>query len=99
MKSVLKFKWPIAIGLIVLTVVLFLLAPNLTEQAEQAGSFQLSDEASSQIASRTLTDADAADQTISLVMHLERELTDSTRETVDEMGAVKEAMGDPVTSV
>ncbi|MBD8015263.1 MULTISPECIES: MMPL family transporter [Planococcus] len=99
MKSVLKFKWPIAIGLIVLTVVLFLLAPNLTEQAEQAGSFQLSDEASSQIASRILTDADAADQTISLVMPLESELTDSMRETLEQMVADIEALGDPVTSV
>ena len=99
MKSVLKFKWPIAIGLIVLTVVLFLLAPNLTEQAEQAGSFQLSDEASSQIASRILTDADAAEQTISLVMPLESEVTDSMRETLEQMAADIEALGDPVTSV
>lgn len=99
MHSVLKFKWPIAIGLIALTVVLFLLAPNLTEQAEEAGSFQLSDEASSQIASRILTDADAAEQTISLVMPLESEVTDSMRETLEQMVVDIEALGDPVTSV
>ena len=99
MHSVLKFKWPIAIGLIVLTVVLFLLAPNLTEQAEEAGSFQLSDEASSQIASRILTDADAAEQTISLVIPLESEMTDSMREILEQMVVDIEALGDPVTSV
>ncbi|WP_298832774.1 MMPL family transporter [uncultured Planococcus sp.] len=99
MHSVLKFKWPIAIGLIVLTIVLFLLAPNLTEQAEEAGSFQLSDEASSQIASRILTDADAAEQTISLVIPLESEITDSMRETLEQMVVDIEALGDPVTSV
>ncbi|TWT04244.1 MMPL family transporter [Planococcus sp. CPCC 101016] len=99
MHSVLKFKWPIAIGLIVLTVALFLLAPNLTEQAEQAGSFQLSDEASSQLASSILTEADAAEQTISLVIPLENEMTDATRETLEQMVADIEALGDPVTSV
>ncbi|MBT2570594.1 MMPL family transporter [Planococcus sp. ISL-110] len=99
MHSVLKFKWPIAIGLIVLTIVLFLLAPNLTEQAEQAGSFQLSDEASSQIASSILKDADAAEQTISLVIPLESEMTDSIRETLEQMVTDIEALGDPVTSV
>ena len=99
MHSVLKFKWPIAIGLIVLTVALFLLAPNLTKQAEQAGSFQLSDEASSQIASTILTDAGAAEQNISLVIPLETEMTDTMRETLEQMAADIEALGDPVTSV
>lgn len=99
MHSILKFKWPIAIGLIVLTVALFLLAPNLTEQAEQAGSFQLSDEASSQIASQILSDADAAEQTISLVIPLENKVTDDMRQTLEQMVAEIEALGDPITSV
>ncbi|ANU26526.1 MMPL family transporter [Planococcus versutus] len=99
MHNVLKFKWPIAIGLIVLTVVLFLLAPNLTKQAEDAGSFQLSDEASSQIASRILVDADAAEQTISLVIPLESKIADSTRQTLEQMVTDIEALGDPITSV
>ncbi|EGA91169.1 MMPL domain-containing protein [Planococcus donghaensis MPA1U2] len=99
MHSILKFKWPIAIGLIVLTVALFLLAPNLTEQAEQAGSFQLSDEASSQIASQILSDADAAEQTISLVMPLESKVTDDTRQILEQMVTDIEALGDPITSV
>lgn len=99
MHTILKFKWPIAIGLIVLTVALFLLAPNLTKQAEQAGSFQLSDEASSQIASQILSDADAAEQTISLVIPLENKVTDEMRQTLEQMVTDIEALGDPITSV
>ncbi|MGE6368089.1 MMPL family transporter [Planococcus kocurii] len=99
MHNVLKFKWPITIGLIVLTVVLFLLAPNLTKQAEDAGSFQLSDEASSQLASKILSDADAAEQTISLVIPLESKITDATRQTLEQMVTDIEALGEPITSV
>ncbi|EIM06590.1 MMPL domain-containing protein [Planococcus antarcticus DSM 14505] len=99
MHNVLRFKWLIAISLIVLTVVLFLLAPNLTKQAEEAGSFQLSDEASSQIASSILTEADASDQTISLVIPLESEMTEPMRETLEQMVTDIEALGSPVTSV
>lgn len=99
MHNVLKFKWPITIGLIVLTVVLFLLAPNLTKQAEDAGSFQLSDEASSQLASKILSDADAAEQTISLVIPLESKITDATRQTLEQMVTDIEALGKPITSV
>lgn len=99
MKTVLKLKWPITIGMIILTVALFLLAPNLTEQAEKAGSFQLSQEASSQMAATILADADAADQTISLVFPLENELDEATRETLAGMAADIEALGEPVTSV
>ena len=99
MHTVLKLKWPIMIGLIVLTVGLFLLAPNLTEQAEQAGSFQLSEQASSQQAATILAEAGASAQTISLVMPLENELDDAMRETLSEMAAEIEALGDPVASV
>ena len=99
MRTVLKLKWPIVIGLIILTAALFLLAPNLTEQAEKAGSFQLSDGASSQKAANILADADAADQTISLVIESESELDGAMRETLEQMAADIEALGDPVTSV
>lgn len=99
MKTVLKLKWPILIGLIVLTAVLFLLAPNLTEQAEEAGSFQLSDDASSQQAADILADAGAAAQTISVVVPMDSELDDSTRDTLEQMVADIEAIGEPVTSV
>ncbi|KOF10896.1 hypothetical protein AC739_07895 [Planococcus glaciei] len=99
MKTVLKLKWPITIGMIILTVALFLLAPNLTEQAEEAGSFQLSQDASSQMAATILADADAADQTISLVIPLEKELYEPMRETLAGMAKDIEALGEPVTSV
>ncbi|TWT24724.1 MMPL family transporter [Planomicrobium sp. CPCC 101110] len=99
MRTVLKLKWPITIGLLVITVALFLLAPNLAEQAEQAGSFQLSDEASSQIAATILSDADAAEQTISLVVPLEDGIDSSMRETLGQMVGEIEELGDPVTSV
>ncbi|MGK7378933.1 MMPL family transporter [Planococcus sp. 1R117A] len=99
MKTVLKLKWPITIGVLVLTVALFLLAPNLTEQAEQAGSFQLSQEASSQKAATILANADAAEQTISLVIPLKSELEGTMRETLTEMASEIEALGEPVTSV
>ncbi|MDN7246670.1 MMPL family transporter [Planococcus shenhongbingii] len=99
MKTVLKLKWPIAIGVMFLTVALFLLAPNLTEQAEKAGSFQLSQEASSQKAATILADAEAAEQTISLVIPLKSELEGTMRETLTEMASEIEALGEPVTSV
>ncbi|WP_301107909.1 MMPL family transporter [Sporosarcina sp.] len=72
MKTVLKLKWPIAIGLVLLTVVLFLLAPDLAKQAEDAGSFQLLDSADSQKAAEMLEKAGEAEETISLVYPLEK---------------------------
>ncbi|WKA55199.1 MMPL family transporter [Planococcus shixiaomingii] len=99
MRTVLKLKWPITIGLLVITVALFLLAPNLTEQAEQAGSFQLSEEASSQLAATILSDADAAEQTISLVIPLESGIDDAERDVFKQMAGDIEALGDPITSV
>ena len=54
MKTILKWKWPITIGLLAITILLFIIAPNLTKQAEEAGSFQLSEDASSQQAAKML---------------------------------------------
>ena len=99
MKTILKFKWPIMIGLIIVTAVLFFLAPNLTEQAEEAGSFQLSDEASSQLANCILEDAVAVGETISLVFELEQELDAGMRESLDQLTSELEAIGSPVASV
>nr|WP_300997923.1 MMPL family transporter [Exiguobacterium sp.] len=59
------------IGLIVLTAALFVAAPNLTEQAEQAGSFQLSEDMDSQRAQDILNAAGKSDKTISLVYEFE----------------------------
>ena len=72
MKTILKFKWPIAIGIVILTAVLFILAPDLAKQAEKAGSFQLLDSADSQKAAQMLEDAGEADETISLVYDLDQ---------------------------
>lgn len=98
-KTVLKLKWPIMIGLIILTAVLFLLAPNLTEQAEEAGSFQLSDDASSQMAANILADAGASSQTISIVIPLDSELDDAARVMLEGIVADVEAVGGSVESV
>ncbi|WP_394190174.1 MMPL family transporter [Paenisporosarcina quisquiliarum] len=99
MRAILKLKWPILIGVIAMTVLLFLLAPNLTNQAEEAGSFQLSDDASSQMAAKMLADAGESDQTISVVIELEEKLSDDVREQLSAMSTEIEALGDVVTSV
>ncbi|MDV6379070.1 MMPL family transporter [Sporosarcina sp. GW1-11] len=82
MKTVLKFKWPIAIGLVIVTAVLFMLAPNLAKQAEKAGSFQLLDSADSQKAAQMLKDAGEAEETISLVYALEQPADEAKKKEV-----------------
>ncbi|MBT2581362.1 MMPL family transporter [Planococcus sp. ISL-109] len=99
MQTILKLKWPITIGLVILTVALFLLAPNLTEQAEEAGSFQLSEEVDSQRASSILEAADVSGQTISLVIQLDSELGEEAQQQITGMREEIEALGDPVTTV
>ncbi len=99
MRTVLKLKWPITIGLITLTIALFFMAPNLTEQAEEAGSFQLSEDASSQQAARMLENAGESDQTISVVIELEQALSENDRGQLSAMVTEIEALGDNVTSV
>ncbi|MEZ0480038.1 MMPL family transporter [Planococcus sp. SSTMD024] len=99
MQTILKLKWPIMIGLIVLTAALFLLAPNLTEQAEEAGSFQLSEQADSQRAATILESAEVSGQTISLVIELDSELDETSEQQIVDMREEIEALGDPVTAV
>ncbi len=99
MQTILKWKWPIMIGLIVLTAALFLVAPNLTEQAEEAGSFQLSEQADSQRAATILESDDVSGQTISLVIELESELDASSEQLIADMRAEIKALGDPVSTV
>ena len=99
MRTVLKFKWPIMILLIALTATLFLMSPNLTEQAEEAGSFQLSEDASSQVAVNLLEVAGEASQNISLVLQLESEVTEESRTQVAEIVQAIESFGDPVSNV
>ncbi|MGB3260382.1 MMPL family transporter [Paenisporosarcina sp.] len=99
MKTILKWKWPITIGLLAITILLFILAPNLTKQAEEAGSFQLSEEASSQQAARMLADAGESDQTISVVVQLDKALADEDREQLDSMAKEIATLSETVTSV
>lgn len=99
MQTILKLKWPIMIGLIILTAVLFLLAPNLTEQAEEAGSFQLSEEADSQRAATILEAEGVSGQTISLVIELDSELDEATEQQIEGLITEIEALDDSVSSV
>lgn len=99
MRTILKLKWPILIGVIAMTVLLFLVAPNLTNQAEEAGSFQLSEDASSQLAAKMLADAGESDQTISVVIELDEKVTDEVREQLTTMSKEIESLGNAVTNV
>lgn len=99
MRKVIKWKWPITVGIIVLTAVLFVLAPNLTKQAEKAGTFQLPDDAASQRATEILEKAGAGEETISLVFPLKEKLNEASRkeiaQTVDDLNK----LGTPVKEV
>nr|WP_246602503.1 MMPL family transporter [Sporosarcina aquimarina] len=55
-----------------MTAVLFIAAPDLAKQAEDAGSFQLLDSADSQKAAKMLEAAGEAEETLSLVYPLEK---------------------------
>ena len=99
MKSIIKFKWPITIGLLIVTALLFVISPNLTKQAEEAGTFQLPDDAASKKAMEMLNDAGAGDETISLVYSLDETLTDSTKKDIASNVEELKKLGDPVSSV
>lgn len=62
------------IGLLALTIVLFITVPNLGKQAEDAGSLQFPDTADSQKAAVILAEAGASEEKISLVYPLEEQL-------------------------
>ncbi|MGG4168999.1 MMPL family transporter [Rossellomorea vietnamensis] len=99
MKSIIKFKWPITIGLLIITALLFVISPNLTKQAEEAGTFQLPDDAASKKAMEMLNDAGAWEETISLVYSLDEKKTDSTKEDIASNVEELKKLGDPVSSV
>ncbi|WP_226657202.1 MMPL family transporter [Pseudalkalibacillus hwajinpoensis] len=85
MRQILKFKWPIAIALIVLTAALFILSPNLTKQAEDAGTFQLPENADSKVAADILEEAGAGDETLSLVFTYNQPVEDKAKKTVSSL--------------
>ncbi|WP_273852152.1 MMPL family transporter [Guptibacillus spartinae] len=82
MRQILKFKWPIALALIALTITLFILSPNLSKQAEDAGTFQLPENADSKVAADILEEAGAGDETISLVFTYDQPVEDQAKQTV-----------------
>lgn len=99
MKQVLKFKWPIFIGIIALTVILFILSPDLAKQAEDAGSFQLPPTAESQKAADILEKAGAAEETISLVYALDQPVDDALKKNVSAVAQKIQSIGKPVKEV
>lgn len=99
MRLVLKLKWLIVSLLVVLTVGLFLLSPNLSKLAEEAGTFQLAEDADSQIAARILEQAGAADETISVVYVLDEPVTDDMKAKIIEISEKIEKLGKPVNEV
>ncbi|WP_050183813.1 MMPL family transporter [Domibacillus robiginosus] len=99
MRRIIQWRWPIFVSLLVLTAALFLLAPNLSKQAEQAGSFQLPGTADSQRAADLLEQAGAGEETISLVFQLDQPLTEQARQSIAESVASLEKMDGPITGV
>lgn len=99
MSAIIKFRWPITIGIILLTVLLFILSPNLSKQAEEAGTFQLPQDAVSQKASEMLDEAGASEETISLVYSFDKAFGDDQKEQISSTVVELRKLGDPVTSV
>ncbi|UOQ42765.1 MMPL family transporter [Halobacillus salinarum] len=99
MKQILRFKWFIATTLIAVTVLLLFIAPNLTEQAEDAGTLQLPEDADSQQAQELLDDSGASDETISIVYDLDQPLDNKTESSISEMIEELKKMDSPVSSV
>lgn len=99
MNAIIKLRWPITIGLLIVTVLLYVLAPNLTKQAEEAGTFQLPDDAASIRAAEILNDAGAGEETISLVYSFEKTIDDSLREEISSTVKEIQDLGDPISSV
>lgn len=99
MRTILRFKWPIFIGLLALTLGLFFVAPNLAQQAEDAGALQLPSSADSQKAADILEKAGASEDTISLVYPLEKPLDAETKESIQTVIEKLEDLGKPVSAI
>ena len=99
MRYILKYKWIVAILLLVLTVGLMFISPNLTKQAEDAGNLQLPDDADSQKAADILNNAGASDETISLVFDLDQTVDDQSKEKIKQVVTKLEKMKAPLKDV
>ncbi|MFP7485153.1 MMPL family transporter [Priestia filamentosa] len=85
MRLIIKFKWVIAALLIVLTAVLMLTAPNLTKLANEKGQTQLPDDAVSQRAAEILKDAGEDNNTISVVVTLDKALNEKHEKDIQSL--------------
>ncbi|MGY4688700.1 MMPL family transporter [Salibacterium sp. K-3] len=75
MRTILRFRWVITAALLAVTVLLFLLSPDLSRLAEDEDSFQLPSEMTSQQAEEILNDAGEGTESISLVLELQDSLS------------------------
>ncbi|MGM8216074.1 MMPL family transporter [Bacillaceae bacterium W0354] len=99
MKNIIKFRWLIFTVIIVLTAVLFFTSPNLTKQAEEAGTFQLEENSDSVRAAKILEDAGASADMISIAFALDENLNDETKETINQVVTDLQNYGEPVNEV
>ncbi|WOV84048.1 MMPL family transporter [Sporosarcina jeotgali] len=99
MKTILKFRWPIFIVLLGLAIGLLFVAPDLAKQAEEAGSFQLADDADSQKAADILEKAGASEDTLSLVYDFDKAVSDEDKKAVQTTAKEISDLGKPVTAV
>ncbi|REB07852.1 MMPL family transporter [Sporosarcina sp. BI001-red] len=99
MKTILKFRWPIFIVLLGLAIGLLFVAPDLAKQAEEAGSFQLADDADSQKAADILEQAGASEDTLSLVYDFDKAVSDEDKKAVQATAKEIADLGKPVTAV
>lgn len=99
MKTILKLKWPIFIVILAVTIGLFILAPDLAKQAEEAGSFQLPDTADSQKAANMLEKAGASEDTISLVYPLDQPVDTKMKKEIQSTVDKLTALGKPVSAI
>ena len=76
-----------------------MLAPNLSKQVEEAGSFQLPDEADSQRAADILTKAGAEEEIISLVFVLDEPLDEKSRQSIADSVSALQEIEQPITGV
>ncbi|MED0870106.1 MMPL family transporter [Bacillus spizizenii] len=85
MRAIIKFKWAIAAVILVLTVVLSLFSPNLTELANQKGQAQLPADAVSERANAILKQAGEDNNSISIVFTLDHALKEETEDQLRTM--------------
>jgi len=99
LRLVLKLKWLIVALLVIVTAGLYIFSPNLSKLAEEAGTFQLPDDADSQIAAEILEEAGSGDETISVVYVLDEPATKEMKENIKKTGEKIEDLGKPVKEV